>query len=69
MLPQTKNGEGVSSRSTADKLMGMIAGKLKEMLAVAAEAIAHRRLQIRLQAVHCEDPAASAMNLLGRPNE
>jgi hypothetical protein len=29
-------------RSTADKLVGMITGKLKELLAVAAVAIAHR---------------------------
>ena len=29
-------------RSTADKLVGMITGKLKELLAVAAAAIAHQ---------------------------
>ena len=29
-------------RSTADKLVGMITGKLKELLAVAAVAVAHR---------------------------
>ena len=29
-------------RSTADKLVGMITGKLKELLAVAAVAIAHQ---------------------------
>jgi hypothetical protein len=32
----------LASRSTADKLVGMITGKLKELLAVAAVAIAHQ---------------------------
>jgi hypothetical protein len=32
----------LTGRSTADKLVGMITGKLKELLAVAAVAVAHQ---------------------------
>jgi hypothetical protein len=32
----------LASRSTAEKLVGMVTGKLKELLAVAAVAIAHQ---------------------------
>jgi hypothetical protein len=44
----------VAIRSTANKLVEMITGKLEKLLAVATGAFLHRRLQIRMHAVHCE---------------